>query len=153
MKIKEVFPRVIAKAAIPAFLMIPAFAYAAEEAPSLGAALVQLLSLVKDKASAAVIVVCVIQILRTNEVIGILGKLGLQGKTMKVAVAVLTAFGYVANAYVTNGNLGAALIEGLFTAGGAMLIFESFKSTVENISEKKDEAVLAALIKKKSGMA
>ena len=110
----------------------------------------QLLSLVKDKASAAVIVVCVIQILRTNEVIGILGKIGLQGKGMAIAVAVLTALSYVGNAYLTNANLGAALIEGLFTAGGAMLIFNAFKAEAVKVAEKQGEAVVATLIQKKA---
>jgi hypothetical protein len=73
----------------------------------------------------------VFQILRTHEVFGILGKLGLSGKGMQVAVAIITAIGFCADAYARGGNIMQALIEGLFVSGGAMLIFDALKKTQE----------------------
>lgn len=124
-------------------------AYAAEEVPALGASIMALFTAIQSKAVTAVVIMHVFTILRTNEALGILGKLGLSGKGMRVAVAVLTTLGYVANAWATSGDLGAAAIEGLFTAGGAMLIFDAFKST----AAAAPAPVVAALAKKKANLA
>ena len=131
---------------VPFLALVSITAFGADEPVGLGAGLMALFSAIQGKANAAVLVMCAIQILRTNEALGILGKIGLQGNAMRIAVAVLTTLGYVANAWVTSGNLGAAAIEGLFTAGGAMLIFQAFKKE----SEKSGEVALSAAIQKKS---
>jgi len=101
----------------------------AADAPPLGDSLVALLNAIKEKASAAVILVFVFQILRTHEVFGILGKLGLQGRGLQITIAVITALGFVADAYARGGNLMQAVIEGLFVSGGSMLIFDALKKT------------------------
>lgn len=159
-------PHILNRVAVPTLLMLPfvlvlfagflgqlILAHAAEDPPALGASLIQLLSLIKDKAGAAAIIMVVFQILRTHEVIGILGKIGLQGKALRIFIAVTTTAGYVLTAYGTSGNLGAALIEGLFVAGGAMLIFDAFKSQAEAVADKKAETTLAAIAKKRGSLA
>lgn len=118
--------------AIVALHAFSGFALAADEVPVLGNSLMALFSALKDKATAAVIVVCVFQVLRTNEVVGVLGKLGLQGRGLQIAIAIITALGYVADAWARGANLLQAAIEGLFTAGGGMLIFNAFKDTVDS---------------------
>lgn len=125
-------------------------AFAAEEVPALGASVMALFSAIQSKAVTAVVLMHVFTILRTNEAIGILGKLGLKGVGLQVVIAVLTALGYVAQAWATSGDLGAAAIEGLFTAGGAMLIFQAFKKTAENAA---DGSVTVASLGKRSNKA
>lgn len=151
---------------IPLFLMLPlalvavlAFlgqfmlAMAADEVPPLGMAVMALLGAIQGKAVTAVILVHVFQILRTNEAIGILGKLGLNGRGLQIAVAVLTTLGYVAQAWATSGNLGHAAIEGLFTAGGAMLIFDAFKASAAAVAEGQAVSLAAASAQKRSNKA
>lgn len=136
--------------AIPALLMAP-FAMAviaqmlgylmlahAADAPALSETLLALLGDIKDKAVAAVVIMHVFQILRTHEVFGLLGKIGLQGKSLQVAIAVITAFGFVADAYAKGGNIVQALVEGLFTSGGAMAIYDAVNA--------KTAAVVAAAV-------
>lgn len=89
--------------------------------------ILNLIDAIKGNASIAVIVFAAIQVLKTNEVVGIIGKLGLQGNAVRVVVAVLTSGGYVAQAMMKGLSIWPALVEGLFTAGGAMLIFEAIK--------------------------
>lgn len=101
----------------------------AADAPSLTDALLALIGDIKDKAVVAVVLVHVFQILRTHEVFGVLGKIGLQGKGLQIAIAVITALGFCVDAYAKNGNILQALIEGLFTSGGAMLIFDASKAS------------------------
>lgn len=130
----------IRKLSIPLVLMAPfAFLCAmaacshfmtaalADSAPAITDSLLSLFSAVQSHATAAVVLMFVFQVLRTNEVIGILGKIGLQGKSLQVVIAVITALGYVFNAYAKGENLLQAAVEGLFTSGGAMLIFDSLK--------------------------
>lgn len=165
-KIKTFYPRVLNQKAVPILLMAPfalllaialvgqfILAYAADEPVGLGAAVMALFGAIQSKAVTAVIIMHVFQILRTNEAIGILGKLGLSGRGLQIAVAILTTLGYIANAWATSGNLGAAAIEGLFTAGGAMLIFDAFKANAQAVAEKQGEIVVAAVIQKKAGKA
>lgn len=110
-----------------AILVVPFVAFAADAAqPDLTATILSLLDAVKGKAPVAVILVCVFQLLRTAPVVGILGKLS--GRYLQLAIAVITALGYVADAWVKSGNLFSAAVEGLFTAGGAMLIYTAFRS-------------------------
>lgn len=162
-KIKEVFPKILAPKAIPLTLMAPlAFLFLleclglsmlarAEDPVGLGAAVMALFGAIKDKAVTAVVVMHVFQILRSNESIGLLGKLGVKGNGMRVAVALLTTLGYVAEAWARSGNLGQAAIEGLFTSGGAMLLFDAFKGEAQAVAEKQGEVVLTALVAKKVG--
>lgn len=142
--VKTIRPTIIrrfSRISLPLALMLPLFfltavnmagflilAHAAEP-PTLGEALSELLGALKDKATTAVILVFVFQILRTHEFLGILGKLGVQGKLLQVAIAVITALGFVAEAWGRGAPIGQALIEGLFTAGGMMLIFDAIRST------------------------
>lgn len=160
-KTKTIYPRVISPKAIPLLLVAPlslllVFALAgqlilahAEDLPGLGASVMALFQAIQGKAVTAVILMHVFQILRTNEAIGVLGKIGLSGKSLQLAIAVLTTLGYVANAWATSGNLGAAAIEGLFTAGGAMLIFDALKANTQVVAEKQGEVVVAAVVKAK----
>lgn len=123
----------------------------AEDVPmDLGTAVMMLFTAIKDKAVTAVIVMHVFQILRTNQALGVLGKLGLSGKGMRIAVALLTTLGYVADAWARSGNIGQAAIEGLFTSGGAMLLFDAFKATTEAVAEKHAVGALAAVSKKRA---
>lgn len=158
-KVKTVYPRVLGNERnIPILLMLPfmlivfagflgnlMLAYAEGEVPGLGQSVMGLFMAIKDKASAAMIAVAVIQILKTNEALGVLGKIGLKGNGLRVATALIITFGYVAEAWVRTGSLnGAAVIEGLFTSGGAMLLFQAFKKeVVQTVEQKAPEAVAA----------
>ena len=162
-KIKEIFPRVLGPKLLPLTLMAPfslALAVAflgqlilahAEDPVGLGSAVMALFGAIQGKAVTAVIVMHVFMILRTNEAIGFLGKLGLTGNGMRIAVAVLTTLGYVAEAWARSGNLGQAAIEGLFTSGGAMLLFDALNGNTKAVAEKQGEVVLASLVKAKVG--
>lgn len=151
-KIKEVFPRILSKKSLPVALLalFPMIALAAEPVPSLSQSLMALLGAIKDHAVAAVVIMHVFQILRSNEAIGILGKLGLSGKTLQVAIAVLTALGYVAEAYARGGNLVSAAIEGLFTSGGAMLIYDAVKNNTVAVASNPLVAASALAISMES---
>ncbi len=146
---KAIFSKLFSRRFFPLALMLPfagfallAFAgqgmlaHAEDAVPGLGVSVIALLNAIKDKAVASVLVMYVFQILRSNEAIGVLGKLGLSGGGLRVAVAVLTTLGYVANSWAQSGNIGQAAIEGLFVSGGAMLIYDAIKAgqtaTVEN---------------------
>lgn len=114
------------------FLMFPLIAFAAEVVePDFTASIMQLLGAIQGKASVAVILVAVFQLLRTAPVVGILGKFS--GKYLQAIIAGVTALGYVAQAWATSGNLGAAAVEGLFTAGGAMLIYQAIRSIKSSV--------------------
>ncbi len=108
-------------------LFITTVAYAADVvAPGLGESVGALIASITTKAPFAVVLVAVFQILRTNEIMPILGKL--TGRYMQAAIAVLTTLGYVASAVVSGKPWGAAAIEGLFTSGGAMIIYDAFRA-------------------------
>lgn len=156
-KVRTVYPRVLGnEKAIPLILMAPfalailfgflgqlMLAYAAD-APALSDSIMALFLAVKDKASTALILVAVFQVLKTNEALGVLGKIGLSGNTLRIVIALITVGGYVVEAYSRSGNLGAAAIEGLFTSGGAMLLFQAFKKeVVQTVEQKAPEAVAA----------
>ncbi len=98
--------------------------------PAITDSLLALFNAIQGHATAAVVLMFVFQVLRTNEVIGILGKIGLAGKSLQVVVAIITALGYVFNAYATGGNLLQAAVEGLFTSGGAMLVYDAMAGIV-----------------------
>jgi hypothetical protein len=107
--------------------VINAVAYAADAvAPGLGESVGALIASITTKAPFAVVLVAVFQILRTNEVLPILGKL--TGRYMQVAIAILTSAGYIVSAVVSGKAWGPAAIEGLFTAGGAMVIYDAFRN-------------------------
>ena len=109
------------------FLFVGFHALAADGVvPGFAESVGALISSITTKAPFAVVLVAVFQFLRTNEMIGILGKLA--GKYLQVAIAVLTALGYVAAAWARGESIGSAAIEGLFTAGGAMLIYDAIRN-------------------------
>lgn len=151
MKAKKLFPLAIMLpfAILAFFALVGQFmlAHAADEIPPLGASIMALFTAIKDKAVVAVIVMHVFQILRTNEAVGFLGKLGLSGNGMRLAVAVITALGYVANAWATGMPVLQALIEGLFISGGAMLIFDALKKNTENVAAEAATVTVAANVK------
>lgn len=126
-------------------------ANAADEPVDLASAVLALFGAIKEKAVFAVVLMHVFKVLRTNESIGILGKIGLSGTGMRVAVAVLTVGGYVLNSYLINGNLGQAAIEGLFTSGGAMLLYDAFRASAVKVAVEHDEKLVAGLALKKVG--
>lgn len=97
--------------------------------PAITDSLLALFNAIQTHATAAVVLMFVFQVLRTNEFVGILGKIGLKGKGLQMVIAVVTALGYIFNAYAKGENLLQAAMEGLFTSGGAMLIFDSWNNT------------------------
>lgn len=114
------------KAALPLLvLFFPLLAFAAD-APDFAGSILAIWTAIQSHAGTALILVPVFQFLRTNEVVGILSKIS--GKYLQVVIAVLTVLGFVVDAWAKGQGLGAAAIAGLFTSGGAMLIFEAIKS-------------------------
>lgn len=108
-------------------------------APAIGDALAQLFAAIKDHGSVAVIIMAVVQILKTNEVLGILGKVS--SKALPLIIAVVTTVGYVVAAVIAGKSWFQGAIEGLFTSGGAMLIYEGFrKIKVEEASSAETAA-------------
>lgn len=108
-------------------LFFTSFAFAADAAvPGFGAALSELIASISTKAPFAVVLVAVIQFLRTNEIVPILG--ALTGRYLQLATVCLTALGYVAAAYLRGASLGASLVEGLLTGGGATLIYDQIRA-------------------------
>ena len=131
---------------LASLVSIPALADGAQP-PALTDSILALFNAIKDHAAAAVILYAVFQVLKTNETIGILGKLGLQGKGMQIAVAVITALGYVFNAYIKEGstaNWFQAAVEGLFTSGGAMLIYSAISAHAADATAPAPAPVVAA---------
>lgn len=106
----------------------------ADDGGGFGSAIMSLFGAIKDHASTAVIVMFVFKILTSHETYGLLGKIGLQGKSLQITVAVLTALGFVADAWAKGASIPQALIEGLFTAGGAMLIYDASKTATANVA-------------------
>jgi hypothetical protein len=103
------------------------YAMAADPAaPNLTDSIMLLWKAIQDHSGTALILVPVFQILRTNESLGLLSKLG--GKGMQIAVALITTGGFIVNAWATGQSLGQAAVTGLFTAGGAMLIYNAIRS-------------------------
>lgn len=96
-------------------------------APDLTATLLSLWQAIQTHAGTALILVPIFQILRTHEVLGILGKIGLQGKGLSIAIAVITTLGFIADALATGKSIGVAAVAGLFTSGGAMLIYNAIR--------------------------
>lgn len=118
-------------------------AHADGASPDLPTALGFIFSDITTHAAAAVVIMHVFEVLKTNEVIGILGKIGLQGKPLQVAVAFITAFGFAANAYAKGESIVQALIEGLFTSGGAMLIYNAYQSGASTVADASAAAAVA----------
>jgi len=107
----------------------------AADAPTLAESLMSLFTAIKDKAIVAVVLMNIFRVLRTHEVVGILGKIGLQGKGLQLAIAIITTLGFVFDAWARGGNLLQAIIEGLFVAGGANLIFDASKATSASVAQ------------------
>jgi len=106
--------------------LFPFMAFAADAVqPDFTGSILALLDTIKGKAPIALILVAVFQLLRTAPVVGILGKFS--GTYLQVIIAASTALGFVAQAWAASGNIVTAAIEGLFTAGGAMLIYTAIR--------------------------
>lgn len=86
------------------------------------ALLTQLYNAVTGHAGTAVVVMAIIQILKTAPVIGFLSKI--EGVYLQLSVAILTTVGFIVDAVIKGQSWGAAAVTGLFTAGGAMLIYD-----------------------------
>ena len=113
---------------VPLLLMalFPIYALAAD-APevALVPAIMALWAAIQAKASTSMVLVPVFQILRSKEIYGVLQKVS--GNYLRVVIAAITSGSYVAEAWAKGGSLIEALISGLFTAGGAMLIYTAFR--------------------------
>jgi hypothetical protein len=99
--------------------------------PGFGESVSAIITSITTKAPFAVVLVAVFQLLRTNEVLPILSKLS--GIYCSIVIAAITVAGYVLNAYLGSHNLGAAAIEGLFTSGGAMLIYDQIRAIPKKV--------------------
>lgn len=123
------------------FMMFATFLYAGfalaadGTAPDLTSTILAIWKAIQDKSGVALILVPVFQLLRTHEVLGILSKL--TGKGMQLAVAIITTGGFVVDALAKGQNIGTAIIAGLFTAGGAMLIYDAIRSMKSSSTEQK----------------
>lgn len=115
----------------------------ADAGPTLPDALLALFGDIQTHAIAAVVIMHVFEILKTHEVFGILGKIGLQGKALQVTIAVITAAGFVANAYAKGESVVQALIEGLFTSGGAMMIYDAYQNGAGAVATAQAQTVVA----------
>lgn len=105
--------------------LFPLYAFAADESPALVPAIMALWAAIQTKASTSMVLVPAFQILRSKEIYGILEKVS--GNYLRVVIALVTSGGYVVEAWAKGGSLIEALIVGLFTAGGAMLIYNAFR--------------------------
>jgi len=106
--------------------LFPLYALAADEAaPALVPAIMALWAAIQTKASTSMVLVPAFQILRSKEIYGILEKIS--GNYLRAVIAIVTSGGYIVEAWSKGGSLVEALISGLFTAGGAMLIFQAFR--------------------------
>jgi hypothetical protein len=107
-------------------LFLPLYAFAADGAEvALIPAIMALWAAIQTKASTSIVLVPVFQILRSKEIYGILEKVS--GNYLRAVIAIVTAGSYVAEAWSKGGSLIEALISGLFTAGGAMIIYTAFR--------------------------
>lgn len=106
----------------------------ADDGGGLGASVILLFNAIKDHASTAVVVMFVFKILTSHETYGVLGKIGLQGKTLQIVIAILTTLGFCADAWAKGSSIPQALIEGFFTAGGAMLIYDASKTQTAQVA-------------------
>lgn len=110
------------------FFFAPLLAFAVDAPTDFLGIVLAIWNAIKNHAATAVILVPVIQLLKSHEVLGVLRKIGLQGRAMQVTVAILTVLGFVVDAVVQGQSWPAAAIAGLFTSGGAMLVYNAFKS-------------------------
>jgi hypothetical protein len=112
---------------IVAMFLFVGHAFAADAAtPDLMASILALWAAISSHATTALVLVPVFQLLRTHEVLGVLG--GLSGRWMQVVVAVITTGGFVVQALASGQGLAQALIAGLLTSGGAMVLFDAIRS-------------------------
>lgn len=115
-------------------MVLPICAFAADgaEAPALVPAIMALWAAIQAHSTTAVTLVPVFQILRSNELAPVLSKLS--GRYLQAVIAIVTTGGFIASAWAAGSSLGEALVTGLFTSGGAMLIYDAFRS-IKNPSE------------------
>lgn len=105
--------------------LFPIYAMAADGDVALVPAIMALWAAIQTKASTSMVLVPVFQILRSKEIYGVLEKVS--GNYLRVVIAFITTGGYVAEAWAKGGSLVEAIIVGLLTAGGAMLIYNAFR--------------------------
>lgn len=86
--------------------------------------LTNLYSAFANHAGTAVVIVAIVQVLKTAPVIGFLSNV--EGKYVQLTVALVTTLGYIASAVVTGSSWTQAALTGLLTAGGAMLIYDGY---------------------------
>jgi len=113
---------------VPVLLMslFPLYALAADGADvALVPAIMALWAAIQTKASTSMVLVPVFQILRSKEIYGILEKIS--GNYLRAVIAIVTCGGYVAEAWSKGGSIVEAIISGLFTSGGAMIVYTAFR--------------------------
>ncbi len=105
--------------------LFPIYAMAADGEIAIVPAIMALWAAIQAKASTSMVLVPVFQILRSKEIYGILEKV--TGNYLRLVIAFVTAGSYVVEAWSKGGSLIEALISGLLTAGGAMIIYTAFR--------------------------
>lgn len=120
------FKSLIIPLILMALIPVAAFADAPVAPVDFAAVVMALWQAIQNHASTALLLVPVFQLLRTSEVAPLLG--WFSGKYLQVVIAIITAIGFVINAWATGQALGQAAITGLFTSGGAMLIYDAIRS-------------------------
>lgn len=118
----------------------------ADDGGGIGSAVMFLFTAIKDHASTAVIVMYAFKILTSHETYGLLGKIGLKGKALQLTVAVLTTLGFCAQAWAKGSSIPQALIEGFFTAGGAMLIYDASKAATTEVAAQTAAPMIVAAV-------
>lgn len=118
------------------------------QVPNLVPSLMDLFGAFKDKASVAVIIVAVVQVLKTNEVVGILGKVA--SKYLPIIVAVVSVLGFTATAVVSGKSWIQGVLEGLATAISSNLFYDAFRSL--KAKEEVPAVVASAKVKASKGM-
>lgn len=106
--------------------------------PDLSVVLLALWQAIQNHSATAVTLVPVFQLLRTHEVLGILKPLA--GKYLQVVIALATTLGFVVDGVSKGQSWFQAAVTGFFTAGGAMYIYDAFRS----INKPADPAAPAA---------
>jgi len=106
------------------FLSVVAMA-ADEVAPDFGMSIMALFAAFKDKASLAVILMAVFQVLKTVPVTNLIGKLG--ASYQRLILAIISVGASIIASYQVKQNWISAVVEGLVVAGGAMLIYDAIR--------------------------
>ena len=107
-------------------MLLSLVALAADEtAPDFGMSIMALFAAFKDKASLAVILMAVFQVLKTVPVTNLIGKLG--ASYQRLILAIISVGASIIASYQVKQNWISAVVEGLVVAGGAMLIYDAIR--------------------------